>query len=420
MKRLIVLLLVAIIFTVGCATEGVEHQEDIDTAENQKDAVSSENKEEIETSATSNEEATSKKEDTSKTKSKKTDKLDPLTVHYIDAGQGDAALIQFTDEDDTYTILYDAGDWQGNEVVPYLQNENIDFIDIIMISHPHADHIGQLEDVLNTFDVGEVWMTGNTANSNVYEGAAEAILASDAEYDEPEAGDVFDIGELAVQILHPSTLTGGLNEDSLSVHFAYGDTAFLFTGDAYVEQEKQMINRDMDMEADFLQLGHHGSKTSTSQAFIDAVDPSYAIYSAGSGNSYGHPHNEVLDRLDASKIKTYGTDVHGDIIVTTDGKDAEVKTNKDGKIAAGNKKVEDKDKAKTSSKPNKKASNDCIDINDASKSELQHIIHIGEKRAEDLIDSRPFDRLEDLQRVDGLGPARLDDIIDENKACIGG
>lgn len=408
MKRLIMLLLVAVIFMVSCATEDVAQQEDEQATENKVEEKNNPDKKEKE-----NESIESKS-------------LAPLTVHYIDAEQGDAALIQFTNDEDTYTILYDAGDWQGDEVVPYLENEEVDFIDIVMISHPHADHIGQLEKVLNTFEVGEVWMTGNTANSNVYEQAAEAILDSDADYEEPEAGDIFDIGELAIQILHPSTLTGGLNEDSLSVHFAYGDTAFLFTGDAYVEQEEQMINRDMDIEADFLQLGHHGSKTSTSQAFIEEVNPQYAIYSAGSGNSYGHPHQEVLDRLDASDVKIYGTDVHGNIIVTTDGKEANIETSKEGKVAAGKETTVDeeaasKSKKETNSKPDKEAANDhCVDINEASKSDLEQIIHIGDKRADDLIESRPFDNIEDLQRVDGLGPARIDDIIDENIACIGG
>lgn len=427
MKRLFVLLLVAILFTIGCATEEVIQQDDIETAQGldehqEEDHKDSSDEDEKETSIDSNTTNASKQKKTSKNESKKSPKLDPLTVHYIDAGQGDATLIQVTDDADTYTILYDVGDWQGSEVVPYLQKENIDFIDIVIISHPHADHIGQLEDVLQTFEVGEIWMTGNTANSNVYERAAEAVLASDADYSEPEVGDVFDIGELTLQILHPSTLTGGLNEDSLSVHFSYGDIAFLFTGDAYVAQEKQMIELGLDIEADFLQLGHHGSNTSTSQAFIDAVNPTYAIYSAGSGNSYGHPHEVVLQRLESKNVKTYGTDVHGDIVVTTDGKDAEINTEKDGKVTAGkkNKKEKVKDKPEKRAKPKNHSATDCIDINDASKTELQHIIHIGEKRADDVIDLRPFNSVKDLQRVNGIGPARIDDIIDENIACTGG
>lgn len=430
MKKLLLLFIVAIMFIVGCANEEVEQQEVSQTTEEaNKEAikdddnkVDEEKSDEKENTKKDNKENSSRKSD-----SKNDSSLDPLTVHYIDAGQGDAALLQFTDNDDTYTILYDSGDWQGDEVVPYLQQENIDFIDIVMISHPHADHIGQLENVLSNIEVGEVWMTENTANSNVYEGAAEAILASDVDYEEPEAGDVFDIGELTIQILHPKTLTGDLNEDSLSAHFSYGDTAFLFTGDAYVKQEQQMIDQDITIEADFLQLGHHGSDTSTSQTFLDAVKPTYAIYSAGKNNTYGHPHQEVLDRLDSSDIKTYGTDVHGNIIVTTDGVESEIHTDKDGNVAAGeneSKKDESTSSSPTSSNSTSEkketSSSDCIDINNATKDELQEIIHIGDKRADDMIDLRPFDNVEDLERVNGLGPARIDDILDENSACTGG
>ena len=417
MKRILFLLIMAAIFIVGCANEEVNQLEKTETTE--KSEKEPKNDEQQGNKGKEQEKTSQKENDSNNDVS-----LDSLTVHYIDAGQGDAALLQFTDENDTYTILYDSGDWQGNEVVPYLEKENVDFIDIVMISHPHADHIGQLEEVLTNFDVGEVWMTENTANSSVYEGAAEAILASDADYEEPKAEDIFDVGELTIQILHPQTLTGDLNRDSLSAHFSYGDTAFLFTGDAYVEQEKQMIDQDMNLEADFLQLGHHGSDTSTSQSFLDEVKPTYAIYSAGEGNTYGHPHQEVLDRLDASNINTYGTDVHGNIVVTTDGVDSEIHTDKDGEVAAGKKESSDQDTASTSSSstPEEKATpaNDCIDINTASKEELQEIVHIGEERADEVIHLRPFDHVEDLDQINGIGPARLDDIIEENIACTGG
>lgn len=417
MKRILFLLIMAAIFIVGCANEEVNQLEKTETTE--KSEKEPKNDEQQGNKGKEQEKTSQKENDANNDVS-----IDPLTVHYIDAGQGDAALLQFTDEDDTYTILYDSGDWQGNEVVPYLEKENVGFIDIVMISHPHADHIGQLEEVLTNFDVGEVWMTENTANSSVYEGAAEAILASDADYEEPKAGDIFDVGELTIQILHPQTLTGDLNQDSLSAHFSYGDTAFLFTGDAYVKQEKQMMDQDMNIEADFLQLGHHGSDTSTSQSFLDEVKPTYAIYSAGEGNTYGHPHQEVLDRLDASNINTYGTDVHGNIVVTTDGVDSEIHTDKDGEVAAGKKESSEQDTASTSSNstPEEKATraNDCIDINTASKEELQEIVHIGEERADEVIHLRPFDHVEDLDQINGIGPARLDDIIEENIACTGG
>jgi len=412
-------------FVVGCANEEVYQQENAEATEkSEKEPKTDETKKDKDEDADKNEQEniSQKQNDSNNDVS-----LAPLTVHYIDAGQGDAALLQFTDEDETYTILYDSGDWQGNEVVPYLEKENVDFIDIVMISHPHADHIGQLEKVLNNFDVGEVWMTENTANSGVYEGAVEAILDSDADYEEPKAGDIFDIGELTIQILHPKTLTEDLNKDSLSAHFSYGDTAFLFTGDTYIEQEKQMMDQDLNIEANFLQLGHHGSDTSTSQSFLDEVKPTYAIYSAGKDNSYGHPHQEVLDRLEASDIETYGTDVHGNIVVTTDGVDTEIHTDKDGKVTAGKKESELSDEqnspsTSSNSRSEEKATpaNDCVDINNATKDELQKITHIGEERAEEIIDLRLFDHIEDLDQVNGIGPARLDDILDENIACIGG
>src|SRR5690625_3770165 len=220
MRKIIFLLVAAILFLIGCTSEGAANQEE-SLESTKEDIVVDEAQPSEENIEDKVDETQPSKEETEK----QSDELSPLEVHYMDAGQGDAALLDFTDGEDSFTILYDTGDWQGDEVVPYLKSKEIEEIDIIIISHPHADHIGQLEDVLHTFDVGEVWMTGNTANSAVYEKAAEAILASDANYDEPEAGDVFDIGALTVTVLHPQTLTGGLNEDSLSVHFQYGDTA---------------------------------------------------------------------------------------------------------------------------------------------------------------------------------------------------
>ena len=408
MKRMITLLLLSVCLCIGCTAEGLDATPT--TTENGSD----DQKEN---------EATDEKNDK---QSKQLDLDGTLTVHYIDVGQGDATLFEVHDKEDMYTILYDTGDWQGNEVVPYLQQQGIETVDIIIISHPHADHIGQLEAVLTTFDVGEVWMTGNTANSEVYTKAAETIVENDIDYDEPQAGDVFDIGPLTLHVLHPETLTGGLNEDSLSIHFSYGDMAFLFTGDAYTAQEEQIMASGINVEAPFLHLGHHGSKTSSSEKFIDAVDPTYAIYSAGANNSYGHPNEEVLDRLAARDITVYGTDVHGNIVVTTNGSEADIVTDKDGTVTAGDNNEETSETATKDSSSTPKQTEEpaptahCIDINEASASDLQAIIHIGEQRAKDIIAARPFSTIDDLQRIDGIGPARIDDITLENKACVGG
>jgi len=359
-----------------------------------------------------------KKQPTKKT----THSLKPLTVHYLDVGQADATLFQYTDGKDQYTILYDVGDWRGNEVVPFLEKAGIEWIDLIIISHPHADHIGQLDKVLNRFAVGEVWMSGNTATTNVYQTATEAILNKDVDYDEPRAGDVFDIGPMELHVLHPASLTGGLNEDSLSIHFTYGDVSFLFTGDAYKQQEKLMIERSDALQADFLQLGHHGSNSSSDPAFIKAVNPTYAIYSAGKGNSYGHPHKEVVNLINDQEITLYGTDVHGTITVSTDGINYDVMTEKEGEVAVEKKPSDQKNNDANSNaeqKNSNKTSDGCININEASKSELTGIIHIGKKRAEELIRFRPYQTVEELTKINGIGPARIADILAENKACVG-
>ena len=333
--------------------------------------------------------------------------LSPLTVHYLDVGQGDATLFEICDGDETYVFLYDTGDWKGNEVLPYLEKQGIDYIDIIMISHPHADHIGQLDKILHQVEVGEVWMTSNTAGSKAYEKAVQTIIDKDIDFDEPTAGDVFDIGPLILTILHPDALTEKLNEDSLSFHAQYGDVSFLFTGDAYKGEERQMMERDLPLEASFLQLGHHGSDTSNDEKFIEKVNPEHAIYSAGEGNSYGHPHEDVVNLFQEKNIPLYGTDKDGTIIITTDGKTYDIKMDK---TKTANK--EEKPKMQQDSEES------CIDINEANVEDLQKIIHVGETRAKQLIDLRPFDAVDDMVEIDGLGPARITDIVDEGKACV--
>src|SRR5699024_10815084 len=173
--------------------------------------------------------------------------------------------------------------------------------------------------------------------------------------------------------------------------FSYGDTAFLFTGDAYAKQVKQMMDEVMNIEADFVQLGHHGSDTSTSQSYLDEVNLTYAIYSAGKGNYDGHPHREVVDRLEASDIETYRTDVHGNIVVTTDGVDSEINTDNNGEVVAGKKESDQQDTSSNSSSsksssstPEEKEtpSGDCVDINIATKDERSEERRVGKESRE--------------------------------------
>lgn len=358
-----------------------------------------------------------KKQVKKKKMNKQSDSLPPLTVHYLDVGQADATLFQFSDGDEDYTLLYDTGDWRGNEIVPYLQGLGIDYLDIVMISHPHADHIGQLDKVLQSVEVGEVWMSSNTAESQAYQNAVKTIIEKDIDFDEPSAGDVFDIGSLVLTILHPASLTGKLNEDSISFHAQYGDVSFLFTGDAGKAEEKQMMQGSLPIEANFLQLGHHGSNTSSDESFVDKVNPDHAIYSAGKNNSYGHPHPDILNLFQEKGIPLHGTDEKGTIIVITDGKDYEIDTKQ---MAKSKNPTAKKSKQEKKQQPAAEdtATGNCVDINSASFEEVQGIIHIGESRAELLIEARPYKSVDDLTKINGIGPARIADIKAEGIACV--
>lgn len=330
---------------------------------------------------------------------------DGLTVHYIDVGQASSTLFEFASDKEEYTILYDVGDWKSTDVVDYLTDNEIQELDLVIASHPDADHIGQLDKVLEQFQVGEVWMSGNKTSSDVFIRSLEAIEKYNVGYYEPRAGDQFDIGPLSINILSPGTLTGDTNADSISMFVSYGEVDFVFTGDAGKKQEMQMVNSGMDIDAEILSLGHHGSDTSSAPAFIDAVSPEVAIYSAGIGNSYGHPHASVVSLIQEKGIELYGTDHNGTIIVKTDGADYQVEPLK-GK----------NNRQKESENPLAGK----IDLNTASYEELLEIAHIGPERAEEIVSLRPLKSIKDLQKVNGIGPSRLKDIIEEGKAYVGG
>src|SRR5699024_2132785 len=173
-----------------------------------------------------------------------------------------------------------------------------------------------------------------------------------------------------------------------------------------------------------LQLGHHGSNTSSDTKFIQAVDPGVAIYSASANNSYGHPHPEVISLIQDTGITLYGTNVHGTILVTTDGKEYDVATKEDGTITPESTEAPDnnahQETEDEAGPDNETPTDQCVDINQASPEELQEIIHIGPARAQDVIDQRPYDSVDNLTKINGIGPARIADIENEGFACTGG
>jgi competence protein ComEC len=348
-----------------------------------------------------------------------------LEVHFLDVGQADATLLLHEE----VAVLIDTGHWQGSDVVPALRARGVDALDLVVVTHPHADHIGQFDQVLDAVDVDEVWWSGSETTSRTFERALSALERSTATYEEPRAGDVTDLGPLGVEVLNPPPghALSDLHDASLALRITYGEVRLLFTGDAEAATEARMTAHAGErLDADVLQLGHHGSRTSTTPPFLSAVDPAVAVYSAGAGNSYGHPHAEVVSRVEDTGIDLYGTDVHGSIVVRTDGAAYEVETDVSGRVrgaAAGQ-----GDDAASTAEPAPEpvpppGPGDCapgqVDINSAGSDALEEIIHIGPERAGQIPALRPFADVQALERVSGIGPARLADIVSQGVACAG-
>lgn len=345
---------------------------------------------------------------------------DELEVHFLDVGQGDATLLRTADT----AILVDTGRHDRRDVLGHLQRLGVDSLDLVAITHGHADHIGQLDVLLPAMPVEEVWMSGSLANSQTFGRALDAVEASDAFYEEPRTGDAATFGSLEVEVLHPASIGGDLHGDSLVLRVAHGGVRFLFTGDAEDDVERRLLAGDV--AAEVYQVGHHGSRTSSTQGFLEAVSPSVAVYSAGEGNSYGHPHPEVITRLEAAGIEVYGTDRHGTVVVVSDGTGIEVRTDGAPRGPPGGPGASAAAPAPTTAAPAPApppaGAAGCapgqVDLNSAPPPELERIIHLGPARAGQVPGLRPFARVEDLERVSGIGPARLADVLAQGVACV--
>lgn len=247
-----------------------------------------------------------------------------LSIHFIDVGQGDSILIDFGQTE----ILIDGGN-RSPEVVNYI-NPYIDgALEAMVATHPHADHIGGLIDVLVKYDVKDIWLNGDTVTSKTYTDFMNLVNAENATVHQAERGNTIQVGTLAFNILNPAKLLfSDANNNSIVLSLSYGEIDFLFTGDAERQAESSMLNLVPDIE--ILKVGHHGSRSSSSPEFLSLTKPEVAVYSAGLGNSYGHPHQETIDVLTNIGAKIYGTDTSGTIIVIviTEGKTYEVQTTK--------------------------------------------------------------------------------------------
>lgn len=243
-----------------------------------------------------------------------------LVVHFIDVGQGDSILIQTSTG---ATVLVDAGDTKAGRdvVVPYLRKLGIRHLDMVVMTHPHFDHIGGLIPVIETYSVGQVLADGQIHTTRTYEDLLRLILEKEIPFRLARAGGELTISGLdEVLILNPTEpLLKGLNNNSVVLWIRYGQVALLFTGDIEAEAETRILAEGKLPKAEVLKVAHHGSSTSTTPAFLRAVSPKEAIISLGAGNTYSHPHAETLQSLDKAKIRVRRTDLEGTILVISDG-----------------------------------------------------------------------------------------------------
>lgn len=252
---------------------------------------------------------------------------DELQIHIIDVGQAESILIV----QDGFTMLVDSGDnFTGDDVVKYIKNLGIDKIDIFLITHFHRDHAGGAHKIISSLDVKKIvchkfsdlstmqerfWYIDMSISRSIREtfGSMSIFMESACENNKLKN---FDVGDAKVYTLSQNNDAVNVNNKSIVFKLVYGDFSMLFMADAESEVEKELLEEDADLSADVLKIGHHGSKTSTTDEFLDMVNPKYAVVSCGNGNDYNHPYGAVTKRFEDKNIPLYRTDELGDIVIT--------------------------------------------------------------------------------------------------------
>ncbi len=250
-----------------------------------------------------------------------------FAVHFIDVGQADAALVVC----DGKTMLIDGGNAEDSDLMyTYLVKQGITYLDYVVSTHAHEDHVGGIAGALTAVKdgVGTVYSPVTEADTDVFKTFVKKVQSMGKELTVPKAGDTFSLGEATVQILGPRKSYDDANDTSIVLRVVYGETSFLFTGDMESAAEADLLAAGVSLKSTVLKVGHHGSDSSTSYRFLREVAPIYAIISVGAGNTYGHPSETVLSRLRDADAKVYRTDLQGDIVCTSNGEKLTFQTTK--------------------------------------------------------------------------------------------
>lgn len=258
---------------------------------------------------------------TTTTAIKKAETSGNLNMYFINVGQADAILIM----NNGHNMLVDAGnDEDGKKLVSYFKNLGIESFDYLVGTHPHEDHIGGMDDIIENFEIKMYLMPDKLSTSKTFENVLDALIEKKLTYIVPEQDDILHLGDAVLEVIHVGTERDDANDSSIILKLIHGNNSFLLMGDASSNVEKEILNEDI--KSDVLKIGHHGSEYSSADQFINIVDPKYAVIEVGKNNIYNHPKQVTIDKLNKKNIKIYRTDMDGTIIFTSDGENINIRT----------------------------------------------------------------------------------------------